>query len=190
MEERDPEKLWNSYDRLASYLIPIKPEVEQMLLELGERIVECSSSVDTKGKGCGIGGLIETSIAITTKMRTLAKMFNIDVSQESIITVGLFHALGMIGDRKTSYLVDQTSSWHREKGMLYTYNEECSRAPVPHRSLRLLQEFGVKLTSDEWTAIAISHGAHREENRAYVGFEPKLAILVTQARQWVFGRDI
>ena len=187
METRDIENLWSTYQKLASRIN--REGISLMLEELGERIVMCSASIDEQGKGCGPGGFIEVTLAVTSKMRTLAKALELDIPPESIVLVGLFHGIGSVGDRKTPYLVDQDSDWHRKKGILYKYNEDLPKSPVAHRSLQILQDFGVTLTPDEWTAIMLSSGLHREENRFYLGSEPKLAILVTQARQWVFGRD-
>jgi len=187
METRDIENLWSTYQKLAGRIN--REGISLMLEELGERIVMCSASTDEQGKGCGPGGLIEVTLAVTSKMRTLAKALELDISPESIVIVGLFHGIGSVGDRKNHYLVEQDSDWHRKKGIHYKYNEKLPKSPVSHRSLQLLQEFGVKLTSEEWAAIMLSSGLHREENRFYLGSEPKLAILVTQARQWVFGRD-
>jgi len=187
METRDIENLWSTYQKLATRIN--REGLSPMLEELGERIVMCSASTDEQGKGCGPGGYLEVTLAVTSKMRTLTKALELDISPESVVLVGLFHGIGSVGDRKTPYLLEQDSDWHRKKGILYKYNEGLPKSPVAHRSLQLLQDFGVTLTPDEWTAIMLSSGLHREENRFYLGSEPKLAVLVTQARQWVFGRD-
>lgn len=187
METRDIENLWSTYQKLATRIN--REGLSPMLEELGERIVMCSASTDEQGKGCGPGGYLEVTLSVTSKMRILAKALELDISPESVVLVGLFHGIGSVGDRKTPYLLEQDSEWHRKKGILYKYNEGLPKSPVAHRSLQLLQDFGVTLTPDEWTAIMLSSGLHREENRFYLGSEPKLAVLVTQARQWVFGRD-
>lgn len=189
---KDLESLWQKYLKLAGMVSEKRPEIDGLLEELGERIIISSASIEEKYPGCGPGGLVETSLLVTMKMRDMSKMMPLDVSSEisteSLILVGLFHNLGQIGDRTRPYLIDQESDWHRKRGILYTYNEDLPKTMIQHRSLQLLQDFGVKLTFDEWIAIAISGGPHREENRFYVGNEPPLALLLTQARQWIFNR--
>jgi len=187
METRDIEGIWGTYKKLANHVN--REGIDKMLEELGERIVMCSASIDEAGKGCGPGGFLEVTLSVTSKMRTLSKALNLEIPPDSVILVGLFHGIGSVGDRNRPYLLDQDEDWKRKKGILYRYNDELPKAPVAHRSLQLLQDFGVRLTPDEWTAIAISHGLHREENRFYLGSEPQLAILVNQARQWVFGKN-
>ena len=118
-------------------------------------------------------------------MRAISKALNVEVPVTSVIITGLFHNVGMVGDLEKPYLVDQDSDWHRKKGNLYKYNENIPRMPVAHRSLYLLQHFGVQLTSEEWTTISLAGGMHREENRFYIGSEPKLAFLLNQSRQWL-----
>jgi hypothetical protein len=189
METRDVESLWKTYQKLSTHIEGPQEAVHKMLEELGERMIMCSSSLDEEGKGCGPGGFLEVSLSVTSKMRTLSKSLGLDVPQSSIILAGLFHGLGSVGDRNRPYLVEQDSDWHKKKGIHYKYNEALPKSLVSHRSLQLLQEFGVTLNFDEWVAIALSSGPHRDENRFYVGSEPPLAILLTQARQWVFGRN-
>ena len=53
---------------------------------------------------------------------------------------------------------------------------------VSHRTLYLLQHYGVTLSDDEWISIQLAQGSHFEENRFYVGSEPTLAILLQQAK--------
>jgi hypothetical protein len=60
--------------------------------------------------------------------------------------------------------------------------------PLSHRSLYLIQSAGVKMSLDEWTAIATSTGTHRDESKFYNGSEPSLSLLVIQARQWILSR--
>ena len=188
-QERNVELLWSTYTNLAGKLPEEHSEITEMLKEIGERLILCSSSLDDRGKGCGPGGFLEITLQITMKMRSLSKALELDIPQQSVLKVGLFHAIGQIGDRTRPYLIENDSEWHRKKGILYKYNEDLPKSLVPHRSLIMLQQFGVKLTPDEWLAIAISGGPHRDENRFYVGAEPPLGILLAQARQWVFGRE-
>lgn len=162
-------------------------QVKQLIDTLGERLLMCPGSLHEAHPWTKPGGLVEQSISVTMKMRSIAKALEIDVPTESLIIVGLFHNVGMVGGPLDGedYLVEQDSDWHRKQGRLYRYNENLSKMPIAHRSLHILQHFGVCLTMDEWVAIATSTGPAREENRFYIGSEPDLSVLLTQARQWI-----
>ena len=162
-----------------------KAPIEKMLDSLGERLILCPGTLVDGTPWSGPGGLVDQSLAITMKMRAIAKALEIDVNMSSLVVTGLFHNIGMVGGVDESYLVDQDSDWHRKQGKLYRYNENLPKMSVAHRSLFLLQHFGVTLSMDEWVAIATSTGPAREENRFYIGCEPDLSIILTQARQWI-----
>ena len=159
--------------------------VKGMLENLGERLLLCPGSLNEGQPWSSPGGLIRQSITITMKMRAIAKALEVEVPTESLILVGLLHNIGMVGGETEDYLVPQDSDWHRKQGRLYRYNENLPKMPIAHRSLYLLQKHSVNLTMPEWTAIATSTGPSREENRFYIGSEPDLSVILTQARQWV-----
>ena len=60
---------------------------------------------------------------------------------------------------------------------------------VSHRTLFLLQHFGVSLDEDEWLAIQLAQGSHFEENRFYVGSETTLGILLQQSKSLVIHKS-
>lgn len=177
---------WNTYCSLANKLN--RPGVSELLDTLGERLILCSASQTTEYSGCGPGGLIETSLSVTSKMRSMSRALEVQVDTASVITVGLFHAIGMVGSVEQPYLIEQTSNWHRDRGVLYEFNPVLPKSPVSHRSLQLLQEFGVRLSFEEWVSIALSGGPTRDESKFYGGFEPPLAVLLYQARQWTVAK--
>ena len=116
-------------------------------------------------------------------MRTLNSALELNLSTASIIKVGLLHELGKVGDLTKRYFVEQDSNWHREKlGQMFKFNESLNKMSVSHRTLWLLQHYGVTLDNDEWLAIQLASGFHFEENRFYVNHEPSLALLLQQAK--------
>ena len=165
-------------------------QLNKLLDDLGQRLVACPASPRKDQHGCYPGGLIEHALEVITVMRTLADAHGFPVSVASILKVGLLHEIGKVGDLEIDYFVEQDSSWHQEKlGQFYKYNEDLNKMSVSHRTLYLLQHYGVPLTKDEWLAIQLASGSHFEENRFYVGHEPSLAILLQQAKQGVIHRS-
>ena len=152
----------------------------------GERLVLAPSAPRSDQSGCFPGGLIDHTLRVTAKMRNLSKLYGKDLDTASILKVGLLHDLGKAGDLESDLFINQDSDWHREKlGQFYKYNEDLEKMSVSHRTLYLLQHFGVELSRDEWLAIQLAQGSHFEENRFYVGSEPTLSLITQQAKQIV-----
>jgi len=176
------ESNWKTYEKLCKRLSD--SSLNQLLDTLGERIVMCPASSRTDQHNCEPGGLVQHSLDTTVTMRTLNESLGFNLPVVSILRVGLLHDLGKVGDLENDYFVEQDSDWHREKlGQNYKYNEDLQKMSVSHRTLCLLQHFGVTLSTDEWLAIQLAQGSHFEENRFYVGFEPTLALLLQQAKR-------
>jgi len=178
---------WRCFEKLCGRLGD--HHVNALLDTLGERLVMCPASPREDQYGCYPGGLIEHALETTAMMRTLVEAYSLDMEVSSILKVGLLHMVGKVGNLTEDYFVEQESSWHREKlGQLYKYNEEINKMSVSHRTLFLLQHFGIMLTSDEWLAVQLASGSHFEENRFYVGNEPSLALVLQQAKQVIIHK--
>ena len=180
---------WQTLLKVAESSGDRKQSITQMLDYLGERYIMAPAAMSSYQPGSYPGGLLETTLSVIKKMRSISKALDLDVPTESIVIVGICHSLGLLGgpDPGEDYLVRQDSDWHVRQGKLYKFGENVTKMPVSHRSLYLAQHFGIRLTHDEWQAIAVSGGQSREENRFYIGSECTLATLLMQARQWVLG---
>lgn len=177
------ERNWNKFDSLCRRFDD--SGVNSLLEALGERLAVCPHSIKTEYGGCYPGGLIDVTLRVTACMRKINDTLEegVKVSTPSLLKVGLLHDIGRVGDQTTDHFLEQDSSWHREKlGQLYKYNEEMSKMTYPHRSLYLLQHFGVSLERDEWEAILLSGGMHLEENRFYSGTRSQLSRVLLSAR--------
>ena len=179
---------WSTYSGLCSRL---EDEcINNMIEKLDNRLVTCPASNVSSSYGAYEGGLVEHALSVAMAMKTINKTMEMEVEMSSILKVALFHEIGKVGDIESPLFVEQDSDWHREKlGQMYKYNEKIQKSSVSHRSLYLLQHFGVTLTQDEWIAIQLSQGSHFEENRFYVGSEPSLALLLQNAKSIVIHRS-
>ena len=179
---------WETYENLCNKAA--KYGVGDLLESLGERLVMTPSAPKLDQSGAYPGGMVEHALAVTACMRTINKSQNLKVPVTSILKVGLLHDIGKVGDLENDLFVEQDSEWHREKlGQMYKYNEDLGRMSVSHRTLYLLQSFGISLTSDEWIGIQLSQGSHFEENRFYVGHEPTIAVLIQLSKSAVIHRS-
>jgi hypothetical protein len=174
---------WETYESLC--LKATKHGMPDLLENLGVRLTTCPASPRDDQYGAYAGGLVEHALKVTTTMRQLNATLDTGMPVKSILKVGLLHDLGKVGDLQSDYFVEQDSSWHREKlGQFYKYNENLNKMSVSHRTLYLLQHFGITINNDEWLAIQLAQGSHFEENRFYVGHEPTLGLLLQQAKQF------
>ena len=180
----DFEELQGRWEKFESLLKRLSDDnLNNLLSNMGERIVMCPASSRTDQYSCFPGGLVQHALTVTSSMRSLDKAYGFDLPTASILKVGLLHDIGKVGDLTKRYFVEQDSSWHREKlGQMYKYNDTLNKMSVSHRTLWLLQHFGVTLNNDEWIAIQLASGSHFEENRFYVGHEPTLALVLQQAK--------
>ena len=186
------EKKWEMFNKLSKKSGEARAEsISKMLEELGERIVMCPARDKVTHTTSKPGGLIENSLNVFKNIRSLNDMTDWNLSLESMIIVSLFHSLGKIGDLSgNSLFLVQDSDWHREKlGQVYKYNPDISRTTWSHQSLIILQSHDIKLSNDEWVSIMLSGGPAFEENKFYIGHEPRLAILLQQAIRLVESQE-
>jgi len=182
MSVENIEKNWETFQKIA-LSVQGKPEIKNLLDVCGEQIIITPHKDRADWHTAAPGGLIYHSLLTLKHAKNVAKTSNISVNPESLATVCLFHDIGKIGEPNgRPYFLEQSSSWHRERGHLYTYNPEIQKMTHAHRSLHVLQSFGIKLDSDEFVTIITSGGQSLEENRFYNGGETKLSILLNVAQ--------
>ena len=182
------EQNWSTYEKLCRRLSD--DSLNSLIDVLGERLVMCPASPRTSQYGCYPGGLLQHTLDTTIMMRTLNDAMGLGLPLPSILKVGLLHDIGKVGDLENDYFLEQESDWHREKlGQLYKYNEDIPKMSVSHRTLFLLQHFGISLSAEEWLAVQLAAGSHFEENRFYVGHEPPVAFLLQHAKSAVIHKD-
>jgi hypothetical protein len=155
--------------------------ISKFLDKCGERIAVCPSHNLVKRTTSAPGGLVEHSLNTFKIARKLVEASGVSVNPESLAIVCLLHEIGKIGDNEKDYFVSQDSSWHRERGQVYTYNPDLPKMTHAHRTLFLLQANGINLDMDEWIAILTQHGTASEENRFYSGCENNLAVILQTA---------
>jgi len=176
------ESNYNIFVKLTQKCNDRKEALTKLVELLGERLAVCPAHDRRERSTAKPGGLVEHSLNVVKTMRAIETATGLGVSPESLILVGLYHDIGKVGDFESDYYLEQTSDWHRDKaGILYTYNPAMSKMPHSHRSLSLLQAAGVKLSTDEWIAIAAAQGPSLDENKFYVGGESPLTLLTQTA---------
>jgi hypothetical protein len=185
-KELTPEEIHENYERFETLLLKKTGDraeaCKALLEELGERIAVAPASSREAYHQCFPGGLVDHSLRVLKNALALKNTYELEIPVQSLVIACLFHDLGKVGDRDEEYYLPQDSDWHRDKlGENYKHNPDIQFMKVPHRSLFLLQQFGVELSRDEYIAILIHDGQHDDTNRHYRLKEPCLADVVAMA---------
>jgi len=153
-----------------------------MVEELSERLFSAPASPALNYHNCCVGGLAEHSLRVYNNLRKMRDSFCQKLSDDSIITVALFHDLGKLGTVEEPYYIDEDNSWMIEtRGVYYKHNMKLDYLGVAQRSIRLLTHYGVDLTEEEYKAILIHDGQYIPENKPYAHKEGWLGLLLHQA---------
>ena len=173
---------FEKYRKLLLKVESRKPAIEPFLEKYAERIATAPGHDRSNRHAASPGGLVRRSLQTFANARELCKIpafAEKEIDIESIIVVSLLHDIGRTGDETGDFYVPQTSSWHIERGNLYTHNPDLRRMTHPHRGLYLLQAEGVSLTQDEWMTM-ISQPNIYEDGKFYSGNDiPLMALLHT-----------
>ncbi len=189
-------ELADLYAKYTSYLHKFQdPNLDLLIEELGQRLVSATYSTKIDDGYCGPGGIIKFALDSFSIANKFAKSIENEtpppvISKKSLALITLLFPLGRLGDLENEQFVDQTSDWHRNKlGQLYEYNEKCPKMSVPHRTLFLLQHYGVKISAEEMIGIICSTGMHFEENKFYLHNISELVQLCTHAIDIAYERE-
>jgi hypothetical protein len=89
---------------------------------------------------------------------------------EELLFAAAQHDLGKVGfpgEGNEGYLPNP-SKWHREnQGKIYEHNKNMQFMLVPHRTLFMLQHYGVRVSMPEYLGIMLHDGLYDERNHAY-----------------------
>jgi hypothetical protein len=191
MNENELADLFTQY---SNYIALFKnPQLDQMINELGERLLISTYSTKIEDGYCGPGSILRFALDSFRFANKMAKNLDteiLEMSRKSLAIITLLFPLGRLGDLENDQFIEQKSEWHRNKlGQLYDYNPRCPKMSVPHRTLFLLQHFGVQLTTEEMIGILCSTGFHLEENRFYLHNVSQMVQLCIHAIDMAYERE-
>ena len=99
------------------------------------------------------GGLVDHSLKVYDQLKKLLECYALDVPEETIAIIALFHDVCKVDCYETSMrnVKDpQTGSWHQEP--YYTFNEKRKFGGHGSKSVFIVQNY-IKITFEEATAI-------------------------------------
>lgn len=132
--------------------------IEELLTYLDESdFYTCPASA--KYHGSNVGGLVEHSLEVYNELKRLLKAYpEIEVSEETVAIVALFHDLCKIGLYKVEYKNRKNDDGKWEQSMYYTYDEKFHFGGHGSKSVYIVQNY-IKLTQEEAAAINCHMGS-------------------------------
>lgn len=186
----EPEEIVKNFETFRSLCEKVgdrSAAVLAMVDALGESLALCPASSRTQFHSAYAGGLTSHSLRVLKNARTIVKAHGWEekISRESLILSCLFHDIGKVGMEIDGKIVDfylpNDSDWHVKRGEVYKINEALPFMTTQHRSMFLLQHYGIKLSKDEYLAIMLNDGFILVENKPYALKEPLLAHVIMTA---------
>ena len=175
------EKDWKTFRGLCEKLRDRTEAVLKMVDFFEERLLFCPASSKKQFHCSFEGGLLNHSLRVAQNIIKINKTFNLNLPQESLLLVALFHDFGKIGNLDEANYLPQESDWHIKKGFLYNFNESIQYMTYSDRTLFLFQHFGINLTEDEFVSLRASDGPFPYENKPYNMKEPLLCVVLQMA---------
>jgi hypothetical protein len=168
---------WERYRGLVNTLFPTRRDVlNKMYDDFEDRMALMPASSMEHFHNAFAGGYVDHVLRVIDCALTLHNTWTVcgaDMSgytEEELLFAAMHHDLGKAGfpgDGNEVYQVE-TSDWHRKnQGKLYKSNSNIPFTMVPDLSIWLLQEYGVKISWNEYQAIKIHDGMYDEANKPY-----------------------
>jgi hypothetical protein len=168
---------WERYREIVNTSFPTRKDaLNRMYNELEDRMVFMPASSMEHFHNAFAGGYVDHILRVMECAEALHFTWSsqgADMSgytREELLFAAMHHDLGKAGfpgDGNEVYQIE-TSDWHRKnQGKLYKTNANIPFAMVPDLSIWLLQEYGVKVSWNEYQAIKIHDGMYDEANKPY-----------------------
>ena len=181
--EINPTEEWirNNFDTTLKLLSdPLLSNVKA-LIEANALEYSLSPASSRREYSCSFpGGLCFHNLHVLKWLKKFSSVMTDDkeFSIHTLIKLSVLHEIGKMGT-----YVRNDGDYFDKNGHYYSINPNLQYMKVPDRSLRLCNEFDVRLTEEEFLAIKLSD-VHDEENKQYRYKEPKLALVLQNAVAW------
>ena len=171
------EKIQENYEKhfkiIDHYIVDRGDQVKSMIESLGEEYVMAPASGKSWYHNAFAGGYVDHVNRVVQYAVKQSRLYEemggtVDYTMEELVFSALFHDLGKIGEANTPSYLPQTDKWRQDKlHEMYTPNGELDFMLVPDRSLFTLQEYGIKVSKNEYLAIKLHDGVFSDANKPY-----------------------
>ena len=180
MIELTPEQLQSNWDKLIELIVDtFDGEREEKLLEMynhfEDRMMLAPASGQEHFHNCFPGGYVEHILNIVKFSKLFHEIWASngayvdDYTIEELIFAALHHDLGKAGTLTEDHYIPNPSEWHRKnQGKIYTINPDLKFMTPPDRGIWILNQFGIKMTENEYIGIKLTDGMYDEGNIQYL----------------------
>ena len=186
MIELTPEQLQSNWDKLIELIEEtFEGERKEKLLEMYEHFKDRMMFAPASGQehfhNCFPGGYVEHILNIVHYSKEFYKVWKDngayvdDYTEEELEFAALHHDLGKAGTLTEDHYIPNPSEWHRKnQGKIYTNNPDLKFMTPPDRGIWILNQFGIKMTENEYIGIKLTDGMYDEGNIQYLkSFAPE-----------------
>ena len=186
MIELTPEQLQSNWDKLIELIEEtFEGERKEKLLEMYEHFKDRMMFAPASGQehfhNCFPGGYVEHILNIVHYSKEFYKVWKDngayvdDYTEEELVFAALHHDLGKAGTLTEDHYIPNPSEWHRKnQGKIYTNNPDLKFMTPPDRGIWILNQFGIKMTENEYIGIKLTDGMYDEGNIQYLkSFAPE-----------------
>lgn len=150
-----------------------KEKLLKLHQDFQERIMYMPASYKDYYHSCFPGGYILHVLNVITFVKQLDELWtkngqSRDYNDEELLFVALCHDLGKVGDVENEYYQEHEELWRKKRGELYMINDNLRHMNISHRSLYLLNHYGIKFNQTEMIAILLHDGLYDEANDQYL----------------------
>ena len=151
-----------------------KGQFTDFYTKLDDRIALLPASHKKAYHNCFPGGYVDHVVRVVTAAFKLHSVWQEmgtkdTYTEEELFVSALNHDLGKIGSIDETSVHPSTDEWRKKNlGEMYTFNKKIEYMTVPDRSLFLLQEAGIQLSTNEWITIKTHDGLYDDANKAYL----------------------
>ena len=184
MKQLTPEQIQENWQQLRDLITETfegdrLEKLNEMYDYFEDRMIIAPASGKEHYHNAHVGGYVEHVLHVTDCAVQLKRVWEdnnatINFSDDELIFAAIHHDLGKVGDMNNDYYVPQESEWHRKnKGEIFTHNDDLQYMTVTDRAIFLLNQFGLVMSENEYIGLRLTDGLYEEANKSYyISYNP------------------
>ena len=184
MKQLTPEQIQENWQQLRDLITETfegerLEKLNEMYDYFEDRMIIAPASGKEHYHNAHVGGYVEHVLHVTDCAVQLKRVWEdnnatINFSDDELIFAAIHHDLGKVGDMDKDYYVPQESEWNRKnKGEIFTHNDDLQYMTVTDRAIFLLNQFGLVMSENEYIGLRLTDGLYEEANKSYyISYNP------------------
>ena len=152
-----------------------KEKLLEMYKHFQDRMIMAPASGTAHFHLCTPGGYVQHILNIVHYSKLFYEIWKDngayvdDYTVEELIFAALHHDLGKVGDLDSDNYLPNPSEWHiKNQAKTYIANPDLKFMSPPDRGIWILNQFGIKMSQNEYLGIKLTDGMYDEGNIQYL----------------------